>query len=29
MGKEYRIQVQYHTLRNITFVLLDAVSSVA
>lgn len=24
MGKEYRISVQYHTVRNITFVLLDA-----
>lgn len=24
MGKSYRVEVQYHTLRNITFVLLDA-----
>lgn len=26
MGREFRVQVQYHIVRNITFVLLDAVS---
>lgn len=26
MGREFHVQVQYHTVRNITFVLLDAVS---
>lgn len=29
MGREFRVQVQYHIVRNITFVLLDAVSTIS
>lgn len=28
MGREFRVQVQYHIVGNITFVLLDAVSAI-